>query len=373
MIEIKEVCNDRQLKQFIKFPDILYKGNPYRVPPLHSSEYHVLSKKVNPAFEYCEATYWLAFKDGKMAGRIAGMINHKSNEIHHQKGARFGWVDFIDDREVSSALFHTVEEWAVRKGMNHLRGPLGFTDMDMEGMLVEGFNEMSTQSVWYNYPYYPVHLEAMGYVKEVDWIHFEIKVPEKIPDKVLRVSNLVTERYGMRVLKVRKAKELLPYAPKMFQTLNEAYANLYEFVPLNDKQIEYYTREYFSFINPDFVCFVLDKDDEVAGFGISLYSLSKALIKAKGKLFPFGFIHILKALHKNDTVDLLLLAVKPKYQNKGVPALFFAEIMKACIRHGVKKAITAYILEHNVNPHILFDDYEHRQHLRRRSYGKSLV
>ncbi|UBM63428.1 GNAT family N-acetyltransferase [Candidatus Sulfidibacterium hydrothermale] len=369
-VVIKEVKSKADLKKFIAFPDKLYKGNKYRVPQLHMFEKATLSPKKNPAFDFCEARYWLAYKDNKIVGRIAAIINHKSNEIWNEKHMRFGWIDFIDDIEVSKALIQAVENWAKEKGMEAVHGPLGFSDMDLEGMLVEGFNEIGTQATLYNYPYYPEHLEKLGYVKDVDWIQFEIKVPDKVPDKIKRISSLVLQKYNLHVLEVKKAKEFLPYAKKMFHTLNEAFQSLYGFVPLTEKQIEKYTKDYFSAIDPRFVCFVLDKDDDVVGFGISLYSLSEALQKAKGKLFPFGFIHILKALKKNDKVDMLLQAVKPQYQNKGIPAVFYSEMMQAYIDNGVKTAISSHALEDNKSAFLMFKDYELRQHLKRRCYIK---
>jgi ribosomal protein S18 acetylase RimI-like enzyme len=239
-------------------------------------------------------------------------------------------------------------------------------------MLIEGFNEIATHAVLYNYPYYPEHLKTLGYGKEVDWVQFEIKVPKEVPDKITRVANIVKEKYNLRILRAKRTKELLPYVGKMFATLNESFINLYGFVPLTQKQIEYYTKQYFSIINPKYVCFIINEDDEVAGFGIAILSLSKALIKAQGELFPFGFMHVLKALYKNDTIDLFLLGVKPGYKNKGLPSIFFAEIMRSCINSGVKTAISSHALETNQAAYIMFRDYEHRQHLKRRCFSKSL-
>lgn len=372
MIKITEVSSGPDLDKFIRFPDRLYKGNPYRVPPLHSAERGTLNPRKNPAFEFCESKYWIAVANGKTVGRIAGIINHKSNEIHNEKYARLGWFDFIDDFDVSGKLLETLEEWAKSKGMTHICGPMGFSDLDIEGLLVEGFNEISTQAVMYNFPYYPVHFEKAGYVKEVDWIQYEITIPDQVPDKIKRIAGLVKQKYDLRVVKAKKAKDLLPYAGKMFDTVNESFKDLYGYVALTDKQKAYYTKLYFSFINPKFVCLILDKNDDVVGFGISLYSLSKALIKAKGKLFPFGFIHILRALQKNDTLDSLLQGVKPKFQNKGIPAIFFDEIMQAAIDNGVKWAITSHALEENTAAYLMFEHLEHRQHLRRRSYGRRI-
>ncbi len=370
-IQIQEVRSKSDLNKFIAFPNKLYKGNKYRVPQLDIYEKKSLDRKKNPAFEFCEAKYWLAYKNNKIAGRIAAIINHKSNEIWNEKHMRFGWVDFIDDIEVSKALIETVEGWAKEKGLTAVHGPLGFSDMDLEGMLVEGFDEMATQATIYNYPYYPVHLEKLGYKKDTDWIQFEIKVPDKVPDKLKRISSLVLEKYDLKILETKKPKDVLPYAKSMFYTLNEAFKSLYGFVPLTDKQIEKYTKDYFSAIDVKFVCFVLDKNNEVAGFGISIYSLSEALQKAKGKLFPFGFIHILKAFRKNNKIDMLLQAVKPEYQNKGVAAIFYSEMMQAYIDNGVEIAISSHALEDNKSAFLMFNDYETRQHLKRRCYIKT--
>ena len=372
MVQIKEVKTKKQLSEFIKFPDTLYKGNKFRVPQLHMYEKSVLKQNTNPAFEYCEASYWLAYEGYKAVGRVATIINSKANEIWNEKTIRFGWIDFIDDPDVSAALINKVETLGRSKGMTKVQGPMGFTDMDLEGMLVEGFDEVGTQAVIYNYPYYPVHLEKNGYSKEADWIQFELKVPDKVPDKIKRVSEFVQKKYNLRPLRVKKAKELIPYAKKMFDTLNVSFKNLYGFVPLSEKQIDFYVKQYFSMVKPSYVCFVLDSKDEVIGFGISFPSLSDAMIKAKGKLFPTGFIHILKAMRKNDKVDLLLQGVVPEYHNKGVPAIFFSEMMQAHIDNGVKIAVSSHALENNESAFLMFKDYEHRQHLRRRSYAKHL-
>ncbi len=372
MIEIREVQGRRELMKFIKYADRLYKGNPYRVTPLHYTEMEALDPKKNPAFEYCESKYWMAFEEGKPVGRIAAIINHRSNELRKESAVRFGWLDFIDDHTVSAALIHTVEEWAAARGYSKVVGPLGFTDMDFEGLLIEGYNEIGTQAVIYNYPYYPEHLTRLGYAKEVDWVQFEIKVPEKVPEKISRLSEVVKQKYNLRVLQAKTSKDLLPYAPKMFETMNESFLSLYEFVPLTKKQMDYYTKLYFTMINPKYVCFILDDQDEVVGFGISIFSMSKALIKAKGKLFPLGFYHILRSLKKNDTIDLFLQGVKLSYINKGLPAIFFAETMQACIDAKIKYAISSHALETNSAAFLMFNDYEHRQHLRRRCFGKML-
>ena len=371
-IEIKEVKSKSDLNKFIAFPNKLYKGNKYRVPQLHTFEKSTLSPKKNPAFDFCEAKYWLAHKNGEIVGRIAGIINHKSNEIWKEKYVRFGWIDFIDDYDVSTALIKTVEDWAKSLNMKAVHGPLGFSDLDLEGMLVEGFDEIGTQAVIYNYPYYPEHMEKHGYKKDTDWVQLEVKIPEKVPEKIQRISELIQKKYNLKLLKLKKSKDILPYAKSLFEIINESYINLYGFVPLTEKQIAYYTKQYFSMVNPKYIGLVVDKDNKLVGFGLSFLSLSKALMKANGKLFPFGFIPILKAMKKNDTIDLLLHAVKPKYFNKGVPAIFYANMTQACINEGIKTAITSHILEDNKPSIQMFNPYETRQHLRRRIYIKHL-
>ncbi|RLD60484.1 MAG: hypothetical protein DRI95_15475 [Bacteroidetes bacterium] len=369
-VVLKIVKSKSDLNKFIGFPDQLYKGNKYRVPQLHMYEKSSLVREKNPAFDFCDAKYWLAYKNNRIVGRIAAIVNHKSNKIWKEKFIRFGWIDFIDDYDVSSALIKTVEDWAKALKLDAVHGPLGFTDMDLEGMLVEGFDEIGTQATIYNYPYYPVHLEKLGYSKDVDWIQHEINVPTEVPERVKRITELILKKYELRILNVKKGNDLKPYAKSMFQTLNEAFDQLYGYVPLTDKQIKKYTKEYMSAIDPKYVCFILDKHDEVVGFGISILSLSKALQKANGKLLPFGFIPILRALKKNDTVDMLLQGVKPDYIKKGVAAIFYNKLMQAYIDNGVKIAITSHILEGNKNSHQMFDAYDTRQHLRRRIYAR---
>ena len=374
MIQVIEVKTKKQLRDFIKFPDKLYKGNQYRVPPLHTFEIAALSPKKNPAFEFCEAKYWLAYENNQIVGRIAGIINNRGNEIWKENTVRFGWIDFIDNVDVVTALFKEVENWGRTKGMKKIQGPMGFCDMDMEGTLVEGFEELSTQTVLYNYPYYPDYIEKNGFTKDVDWIQYEIKVPDKIPDKVKRISELIPQKYNLRMLKFKSAKEVLPYGVKMFHTYNEALRHLYGFVPLSEAQIKDYIKQYFSMINPKYINFIVDANDEVVGFGICILSLSKAMIKAKGKLFPFGFIHILRDMKKNDTADLMIQAVTDEYKNKGLPAMFYASIMQEFIDNGVTTVISSAVLEHNKDSLLMFTNgYEVRQHMRRRSYSKEIV
>lgn len=372
-VKITEVRNRADLKSFIKFPFSIYQGNRNWVPPLLMDEYHTLRSDKNPAFEYCQARYWLAFKDGRLAGRIAGIINRRYIEKWGNNYARFGWVDFIDDAEVVKALFDAAEQWAKDQGMSGIHGPLGFTDMDHEGMLVEGFDELGTLAAIYNHPYYPVHLERMGYQKDVDWVEFEVKVPKEIPEKADRIAKIVMQKAGVKVLEARKAKDLLPYAHEMFEVLNSAFAPIYAFVPLNEKQIAMYIKQYFSFIMPDYTKILLDSNNKVAGFVIGMPSLSKALQKAKGRLFPFGFIHLLRAVgKKNKQIDLYLGAIRPDLQGKGADALLMTEMTRSAIRNGVVSAETNIELEENVKVQSHWKYFESRQHKRRRCYLKKL-
>ena len=373
-VQIKEVITRSDLKKFIEFPFSIYKENRNWIPPLLMDEYHTLRKEKNPAFEYCQAKYWLAYKDGRLAGRIAGIVNRRYIEKWGNKYARFGWVDFIDDAEVVKALFDTAEGWAKEQGMIGVHGPLGFTDMDHEGMLVDGFDELGTLAAIYNHPYYPRQLEKLGYVKDVDWVEFEVKVPKEIPEKADRISKIVMQKAGVKVLEAKKAKDLLPYAHEMFEVLNQAFAPIYAFVPLTEKQISMYIKQYFSFIMPDYTKILLDSNGKVAGFVIGMPSLSKALQKAKGRLFPFGFIHLLQAVSKkNKQIDLYLGAIRPDLQGKGADALLMTEMSRSAIKNGVISAETNIELEENVKVQSHWKYFESRQHKRRRCYIKQLT
>lgn len=370
MLEIREVKTRADLKKFIKFPHILYSRNQYWVPQLMLDEINTLRQDRNPAYEYCEARLWLAYRDGKIAGRIAGIINHKFIEKWGEKNARFGWVDFIDDAEVSALLFRTVEEWAKSRGMEHVHGPLGFCDMDREGMLIEGFNELSMLITNYNYPYYPAHLEKNGYVKDIDWVEYEVKVPECIPEKVAKINDAVLKRLNLRILDAKKSRDFLPHVKGIFQLLNEAYKDLYGVVPLTDRQVEAYTKQYFGFVNAEYVRVILDENNTVAAVGIAMPSLSKAVKKCRGRLLPLGFIYILRALKKNDCIDLYLVAVRPGLQSKGINALLLTDINKSAVKNGILKAETGPELETNTKVQALWKHYETRQHKRRRCYIK---
>ncbi len=372
-VTIEEVSSRRALKEFVAFPDRLYANNPYRVPPLRFAEISTLSRDKNPAFEFCDVKLWLARRDGKTVGRVAGIINNRYIEKWGNKYARFGWIDFVDDREVSGALLNTLETWARERGMQAVHGPLGFTDLDQEGMLVEGFEELGTLATIYNHPYYPVHMEHYGYRKDVDWVEYEVRAPQlEDIDKLRRMAEVVTRRNKLTTVKLKKQKDILPYAKGVFSVLNEAFEGLYGVVSLTDKQIDYYIKQYLGFVRPDYISIVLDEAGKVAAFAITLPSLSLALQKAKGRLFPFGIFHILKAMKKNDTVDLCLIGVRPDLQGKGVNAVVMWELTDILLSHNIVKAETNHELESNDRVQNQWKLYEHRQHKRRRCFIKPL-
>jgi GNAT superfamily N-acetyltransferase len=352
----------------------LYKENPFHVPGLIDEEIMTLSKEKNPAFEISEAIYFMAYKDNKIVGRIAGIINHRSNETWKQKHARFGFVDFIDDDEVVDKLFQAVENWAKEKGMNVMHGPLGFTDMDHEGMLVEGFNLIGTMATIYNYPYYPQHMVRMGYAKDQDWHEFKIYIPKEVPEKHFRISGIVTQKYGLEILKFKKRKDIWPYAYRIFDALNKAYAPLYGYTELTPKQIDYYVKMYIPMLRLDMITVILRKsDDVVVGFGITLPNLSKALQKAKGSFLPFGFIPLLKALYsKPKVVDLYLMGVLPEYRNKGVNALLFNDLIPLYQKLGVEYAETNPELETNNAVQAQWNYFKCEHHKTRRAFIKQL-
>ena len=372
-ITVKEVVSQADRRDFVKFPYKIYKSNPYWVPQITKDEIKNISKESNPAFEFCDAQYWLAFKNGEPVGRIGGIINHRYNEKVGKKYARFSQIDMIDDAEVAATLLKTVEEWAKSKGAELIHGPFGFTDMDPEGMLIEGFNELGTIATIYNHPYYPRYMEQNGYEKEADWLEYELILPKEIPDKVERVAKIALERNKLTVLKVKSAKELMPYTRELFEVLNACYEGLHGFVALTDKQIDMYIKQYFGFIIPDYVPIVVDKDNHVVAFGITMPSLSKAFQKAKGSLFPFGFIHILMAMRKNNRADLYLTGVRPDYQDKGVNAAMMCEMNKVFLKYHIEKVESNPELESNSKVQAQWRFYDKRQHKRRRCFVKSLV
>jgi hypothetical protein len=371
-IEIRKVESRADLKKFVDFPFQLYKDNLYWVPSIKSDEIRTLRKEKNPVFEYCEAEYWMAYHDNKPVGRIAGIINYHEIERWNARRARFGWIDFTDDPEVSTLLIKTVEDWSKAKGMNILHGPLGFTNMDSEGMLIEGFEELSSMSAIYNYPYYVDHIKNLNFRKSMDQVQYEIRTPDKIPEKVERFSRIVLLKYGLHLLKPKNLKELRPYVAKMFVLYNTSFYDIYGFTALTQKQMDYYSKKYLKIIRPDFTSFVIDSKDDIVGFGITMPCLAKALQKSHGSLFPFGFIHLLRALRKNDVAHLYLVGVRPDYQGKGLLALIYQELNLTYIKNGIRLSRTNPQHEDNLKAVSIWKNYESRIYIRRRCWIKEI-
>ncbi|MBP1675705.1 MAG: hypothetical protein H6Q20_264 [Bacteroidetes bacterium] len=372
-VVIREVKTNKELKKFIWFGINLYKNCEFAAPPLLMDDLLNLKKGSNPALDFCETAYFLAYKNNKIVGRIAGIINPKSNETWDQKHARFGWVDFIDDKEVSKALFEAAENWARAKGMTAVHGPLGFTDFDHEGILIEGYDKPGTLATIYNYPYYVNHIEELGYTKDIDWNEYLITVPEVFPEKYFRIADIVKQKYNLTAKRFKSRKEVVDqYAIKIFNLLNLCYKDLYGYTKLNDKQIHFYIKLYFSFFRLDTISVVVDENDDVVALGIAMPSFTKALQKAKGRLFPFGWYYMLRAISKNDLVDLYLMAVHPDYQNKGVNSIMFADIMPNAAKNGYRFAESNPELETNTRMSSQWGSFEYINHKKRRVYLKNL-
>lgn len=379
-IQIKRVETKKDLKRFIEFHYDLYKGNPYDVPNLYSDEVNTLSKDKNAAFDFCEAEYYLALKEGKIVGRVAAIINHKANEKWKKKDVRFGWIDFIDDIEVSRALFKAVEEYGRKKGMDDIVGPLGFTDMDPEGMLTWGFDKLGTMATIYNYEYYPQHMEKLGgWEKDNDYVEYYLVVPEKSPEKYTKIAEMVEKRYNLHVRKLTK-KDIFQggYGKKLFDLINLTYSDLYGFSELTDRQIDQYVKMYFPLADLDLVTVIEDgnKDNQLAGLGITIPSLSHALQKCRrGRLFPFGWWHLLRAIkfHKTDGVDLLLMGFLPEYRSKGANALLFADLIPRYVNYGFKWGETQVEMESNEGVQSQWGPLDPINHKKRRCYRRSLT
>ena len=374
-IRIKEVTTKKDLRIFADFPNKLYKDVPNYVPSFLGDDLSDWDKNKNPAFEYCEAKCFLAYEDKKVVGRIGAILSHKANETWGTNRMRFSQVDFVDDLRVSSALFEAVENWAKEKGCTQVHGPLGFCDLDREGMLVEGFDRKSMFITYYNHPYYIEHLEKLGYVKDTDWIEFRIKVPEadsKEVKMIERVNERINRQGLYHIADLKKRSDYLPYVRQIFELLNEAYAHLYGVVALNKEQIEKYSQKFIPLVNPDYACFVIDNEGDLVAFGVAAPSLSDALIKCRGRLFPFGWIPVLKGLSKNDTLDLLLIAVKPELQGSSIVAIIFNHFIHSAIKNGIKFAETGPQLETNTKIQAQWKFFEKEQHKRRRCFVKDL-
>lgn len=374
MVSIVEVTTRQQLRRFVDFPNQLYKDVPQFVPATYGDDLDDWDRKKNPAFSYCEARCWLALREGEIVGRIGAILSRKSNDKWGTNRLRFTQVDFIDDPEVSGALFETVENWARELGCTAVHGPLGFTDMDREGMLVEGFDRRGCFFTYYNHPYYMQHMAALGYVKDVDWVENLITAPqdEKTFARWRKLSDYVKHRQKLHTLRVRIRLDYFPLLKPFFQLVNEAYAPLYGTVDLTPEQIKKYSMKFAPLINPQLTCFVMNEQNELVAFGVSAPSIAEAMKKSRGRLFPTGWVRVLHAFRKNDTIDLLLIAVRPDLQGKGVNAIILSEVMEGCRKMGIHYAETGPMLEENEKVQTQWQNFPLEQHKRRRCWVKEL-
>lgn len=374
-IQIIRATSKKERKLFAEYGNRLYARCPYAVPELAFDILDTFDAKKNAAYEFCEAQLFLAVRGSEIVGRVAAIINHRANETWDVKNVRFGYLDFIDDASVADALLHAVEEWGRERGMTSCQGPMGFTDFDKEGMLIEGFDRLGSITTYYNHPYYPEHMERMGYEKEIDWVQLRVAVPAQTPDRFLRVGELVQKRFGLTFRKLtRKLIEKEDYGRKIFHLLNEAYSPLFGYSKLSDKQIDSFVKTYLNLVNLRFVTIIHDPDGQLVGVGVTMGSLSRAMQKAKGRLLPFGWYHIIKAMRYkfDDTVEMLLIAVKPEYQGKGVNALLFCDLIPTYNEAGFKWAETAPQLENNMKELNQWDVLNPEYTKRRRCYRKKL-
>lgn len=374
-VEIKEVTTRRQLREFVNFPEKLYRNNPYYVPPLVFDQMDTLDQKNGAAQEFCKSKLYLAYKDGRLAGRVAAIVNELANKQWDHKEVRFGWYDFIDDREVSSALMEKVEEFGRQYGMESVVGPLGFTDFDPEGLLVEGYDQMSTMALIYNYPYYVDHIDAMGFGKDADWIEYKVYLPEVFPERVGRMARIVQERANVHLKQLdRKMVRKEDYGHKLLKLINECYKDLYNFTVLPEKMADKYLGFYLSILDLRFVSIVENEKNEIVAFGITMPSIAKALQRSRGKLFPFGWWHLVRSLFikHEEGVEMLLVGVRPDYRNSGVNTLVQADVFRKYTEAGMKWAETNAILETNIKNQGQFKEFEHDCKKRRRSYIKKL-
>ncbi|MBX2827524.1 MAG: GTP cyclohydrolase [Flavobacteriaceae bacterium] len=372
MIEIIQVTTPKQLKQFVTFPFALYKDCEYWVPPLIKDEMETLDASKNPVFKNAEATYYLAKKDGKLAGRIAVIINHLEIQEQEKKKVRFGWFDVIDDIKVTEALLEKVYEKGREHSLEYAEGPVGFSNMEKAGILTKGYDEMNTMITWYHYPYYAEHFEQLGFEKQATWVEFRLSIPPSIKEKVAKFSGIVKKRYGLSVIRFTNKKQILPYVDAMFGLLNNTYNTLQTFVPIQQYQIDYYKEKYFNFIHPDYITCIKDKDGKLIAFSVVMPSFSKALKKANGKLFPTGWWHILQAQKKNDLAAFYLIGIDPEYQGKGVTAIIFEEMQYLFNSKGIDTVETNPELIENTAVQLLWKDYDPQQHKERSTFRKNL-
>lgn len=374
-ILIKSVATRRELKTFVRFANNLYKGNKYYVPSMPFDDLNTLDKEKNGAFDFCEAEYYLAYKNSVVVGRVAAIVNHKANESWNVKQVRFGWFDFIDDMEVSAALLDAVIAFGRERGMTQIVGPLGFTDFDPEGMLVEGFDRISTMALIYNHPYYPEHMKKLGYYKETGWLEYRITIPKEVPERHRRLAELVLERNNLTLRKLtRRQIRKENYGVKLFNLINDTYCKLYGYSLLSDRQIEQYVDLYLSLVDPKMLNFVEDENGDLIAAAITIPSLAEALQKCNGEIFPFGWWYLLKNMFikKPDTLDLFLIGVRPDYQNKGVPTLMICDLIETFNKMGFKYAESNANLESNTAIQALWGPFEKEQHKKRWVFGKDI-
>ncbi len=371
-IEIKEVDSKRKLKSFIYFPYWLYQDNKYWVPPMVKDERDTFNKKKNPIYDNADAQLFLAYKDRRVAGRVAVLAHH--DELDKEKKIRFGWLDFEEDKAVSAKLLETVENAAREIGATIIEGPLGFSDLDRAGMLIEGFDEINNMTTWYNAPYYQKHIEALGYVKKKDWIEFQFKVPPEVPDRIVRMANLVERRFGLKEKKIRNKADMRGVSVEVLKLMGETYKKLYNYVPLTETQMAFYADQFLNFLPPQNVMVLVDEADKFVAFAVTMPSLIEAALKTKGHLYPFGFLHFLHAMKHSKKVELLLIGVHPDYQHKGITALIFKKLIELYIEQGITLVESNPQQEDNKEIQALFaKDYDSRQHKRRRVFTKELA
>ena len=371
-IIVKQVVTKNDLEDFIKFPMDLYKNNPNYVPSLINEEKNIWNEKENPALHYSLAKQFLAYKNGKIAGRIAVIINQKEEKELGIRKVRFGWLDFIDDEDVSKALIDEAIKFAKENKIDKIEGPMGFTNLDKAGMLTMGFDKLATMIGLYNDEYYPRHLEKLGLAKEKEWVEFEINFPEVLPEKVVKFSSLIAEKYKLKVIDFKSKQEILPLVDPMFKLLDETYKHLSTYTPITEEQIKTYKEKYFPFIDKNYIICITDDKDELVSFAITMPSYSRALQKSKGKLFPFGWWHFLQAGKKNDRANFYLIGIHPDYQRRGVTAIIFKEIFERFRKMGIQYAETNPELEENKNVQLLWQDYNPVNHKRRRTYSLTI-
>jgi len=372
-VEIKEVVTRKDLKKWVDFPNTLYKNVKAYVPFLFTDEMDTFTKEKNPAYDFCETKLFLAYKDGKIAGRIAGLINNAANEKWGTNSIRFTRFDFIDDKEVSKALFDKVVKWGKERGLTRVMGPIGFTDMDHEGMLVDGFDELNMSITFYNHPYYIEHMEALGAEKDIDWVEYQIKIPSALDPKIEKLDAFLMKRNGYKLVTYTQRNKLKEDAFEAFKVIDVAFSKLYGTVPLTKAVISKAIADYIPLVHLDYICSVKDQNDKIIGFAVLVPSIAKALKKSNGRMLPLGLFRLLKALKgHNDVLEMFFIAVEPEYQGKGVPAIIMNQMLKMCIKNKVKYCETGPELENNESVQSLWKGFDARQHKRRRCWKKDI-